>query len=133
MESKPTITTTNGIRHHHDHHNDPISEKYDIDLSPTEPADTKQQHDVDPETLREIDHVAEKKLVRRLDLFIVPPVMLLYLFVRTQSSSLGKSCRSFVHICVSSLRLVGGFLRGDEKKLPLWGLLSWWWYWLAYE
>ena len=34
----------------------------------------------DLETL-EIDHVAEKKLVRKLDLFIVPPVMLLYLFV----------------------------------------------------
>jgi hypothetical protein len=34
----------------------------------------------DPETL-EIDHVAEKKLVRKLDLFIIPPVMLLYLFV----------------------------------------------------
>ena len=34
----------------------------------------------DPETL-EIDHVAEKKLIRKLDLFIIPPVMLLYLFV----------------------------------------------------
>ena len=34
----------------------------------------------DPETL-EIDHIAEKKLVRKLDLYIVPPVMLLYLFV----------------------------------------------------
>jgi hypothetical protein len=34
----------------------------------------------DLETL-EIDHVAEKKLVRKLDLFIIPPVMLLYLFV----------------------------------------------------
>lgn len=28
----------------------------------------------------EIDHVAEKKLVRKLDLYIVPIVMLLYLF-----------------------------------------------------
>lgn len=36
----------------------------------------------DPETL-EIDHVAEKKLVRKLDLYIVPVVMLLYLLVRT--------------------------------------------------
>jgi hypothetical protein len=36
----------------------------------------------DPETL-EIDHVAEKKLVRKLDLYIVPMVMLLYLLVRT--------------------------------------------------
>ena len=28
----------------------------------------------------EVDHVAEKKLVRKLDLYIVPIVMLLYLF-----------------------------------------------------
>lgn len=28
----------------------------------------------------EIDHVAEKKLVKKLDLYIVPIVMLLYLF-----------------------------------------------------
>lgn len=34
----------------------------------------------DPETL-EIDEVAEKKLVRKLDLHIVPMVMLLYLLV----------------------------------------------------
>jgi hypothetical protein len=34
----------------------------------------------DPETL-EIDHVAEKKLIRKLDLCIVPMVMLLYLLV----------------------------------------------------
>jgi hypothetical protein len=34
----------------------------------------------DPKTL-EIDHVAEKKLVRKLDLCIVPMVMLLYLLV----------------------------------------------------
>lgn len=38
----------------------------------------------DPETL-EIGHVAEKKLVRKLDLFVVPPVMLLYLFVSTST------------------------------------------------
>lgn len=37
----------------------------------------------DPETL-EIDHVAEKKLVRKLDLYIVPMVMLLYLLVCPQ-------------------------------------------------
>lgn len=37
----------------------------------------------DPETL-EIDHVAEKKLVRKLDLCIVPMVMLLYLLVCPQ-------------------------------------------------
>lgn len=35
----------------------------------------------DPESL-EIDQVAEKKLVRKLDLHIVPMVMLLYLLVR---------------------------------------------------
>ncbi len=40
----------------------------------------------DPETL-EIDHVAEKKLVRKLDLYIVPPVMLLYLFVSGSPSA----------------------------------------------
>ena len=34
----------------------------------------------DPETL-EIDQLAEKKLVRKLDLYIVPMVMLLYLLV----------------------------------------------------
>jgi hypothetical protein len=46
------------------------------DIPPTEFAEKR----YDLETL-EIDHVAEKKLVRKLDLFIVPPVMLLYLFV----------------------------------------------------
>ena len=30
--------------------------------------------------LEEIDHAAEKKLVRKLDLHIIPSVMLLYLF-----------------------------------------------------
>ncbi len=34
----------------------------------------------DPESL-EIDEIAEKKLVRKLDLYIVPMVMLLYLLV----------------------------------------------------
>lgn len=34
----------------------------------------------DPVTL-DIDHVAEKKLVRKLDWYIIPMVMLLYLFV----------------------------------------------------
>ena len=46
------------------------------DILPAEIAEKR----YDPETL-EIDHVAEKKLVRKLDLFIIPPVMLLYLFV----------------------------------------------------
>jgi hypothetical protein len=46
------------------------------DIPPAEPAEKR----YDPETL-EIDYVAEKKLVRKLDLFIIPPVMLLYLFV----------------------------------------------------
>lgn len=32
------------------------------------------------EALPIIDHVAEKKLVRKLDLFIIPITMLLYLF-----------------------------------------------------
>ena len=34
----------------------------------------------DVESVPAIDHAAEAKLVRRLDLMIVPPVMLLYLF-----------------------------------------------------
>lgn len=34
----------------------------------------------DPETL-EIDEVAERRLIRKLDLYIVPMVMLLYLLV----------------------------------------------------
>ncbi len=41
----------------------------------------------DPETL-EIDHVAEKKLVRKLDLHIIPMVMLLYLLVSPAPSAL---------------------------------------------
>ena len=55
---------------------------------------------LDPE-IPEIDHIAEKKLVRKLDLFIVPPVMLLYLFVSgdllstlSSSSSSGISFES---------------------------------------
>lgn len=39
----------------------------------------------DPETW-EIDYVAEKKLVRKLDRYIVPMVMLLYLLVGTSLS-----------------------------------------------
>lgn len=34
----------------------------------------------DIESLPDIDYAAERKLVRKLDLMIVPPVMLLYLF-----------------------------------------------------
>jgi hypothetical protein len=34
----------------------------------------------DMEDLLPIDHVAEAKLIRKLDFMIVPPVMLLYLF-----------------------------------------------------
>ena len=34
----------------------------------------------DVESIAPIDHVAEAKLIRKLDLMIVPPVMLLYLF-----------------------------------------------------
>lgn len=38
-------------------------------------------HDSDPEgQLEEVDPVAEARLVRKLDLWIVPTVMLLYLF-----------------------------------------------------
>jgi hypothetical protein len=47
----------------------------------------------DPETL-EIDHVAEKKLVRKLDLCIVPMVMLLYLLVRAPFSHPSRSPHS---------------------------------------
>lgn len=44
-----------------------------------------QSHSLDSPTkledasIVEIDHVAEKKLVRKLDLYIIPVVMLLYL------------------------------------------------------
>lgn len=75
MDSKPVVTT-NGS-----HHGDAavVSKHLQAhNLSPTEDVEKR----YDPETA-EIDHVAEKKLVRKLDLFIVPPVMLLYLFVST--------------------------------------------------
>jgi len=45
---------------------------------------------VDPNTL-EIDHVAERKLVRKLDLMIVPPVMLLYLFSFLDRVNIGNA------------------------------------------
>jgi len=44
----------------------------------------------DPNTL-EIDHVAEKKLVRKLDMWIVPPVMLLYLFSFLDRVNIGNA------------------------------------------
>ena len=61
------------------------SDKVDVrahNLAPAVEYADEKKHFQDPETLDIIDHVAEKKLVRKLDLFIVPPVMLLYLFVR---------------------------------------------------
>lgn len=39
----------------------------------------KSPYHADPEGIA-IDHVAEKKLVRKLDLYIIPIAMLLYLF-----------------------------------------------------
>ena len=42
----------------------------------------------------EVDHVAEKKLVRKLDLHIVPVVMLLYLL-----SFLDRLVTLFIFIC----------------------------------
>jgi hypothetical protein len=83
MDAKPAVTT-NGTQHHNHHHDAAaaatvVSKHLQAhNLSPTE--DAEKRHD--PETL-EVDHVAEKKLVRKLDLFIIPPVMLLYLFVST--------------------------------------------------
>jgi hypothetical protein len=70
-DTKPAIAT-NGYGAH-----EAVSKNLRAhDISPAEFSEKR----YDPETL-EIDHVAEKKLVRKLDLFIVPPVMLLYLFV----------------------------------------------------
>jgi hypothetical protein len=66
------------------------------DISPAEIAEKRH----DPETL-EIDHVAEKKLVRKLDLFIVPPVMLLYLFVSTSAFLRGNESNAQDVSCVS--------------------------------
>lgn len=45
---------------------------------------------VDPNTL-EIDHTAEKKLVRKLDFMIIPPVMLLYLFSFLDRVNIGNA------------------------------------------
>lgn len=45
---------------------------------------------IDSKTL-EIDHVAERKLVRKLDLWIVPPVMLLYLFSFLDRVNIGNA------------------------------------------
>jgi hypothetical protein len=75
MDSKPVVTTNDS------HHRDTAAVSKHLqahNLSPTEDVEKR----CDPETA-EIDHVAEKKLVRKLDLFIIPPVMLLYLFVST--------------------------------------------------
>jgi hypothetical protein len=70
-DSKPAIAT-NGT-----HEAVALDGNLTHDLSPAEYSEKKRY---DPETL-EIDYVAERQLVRKLDLFIVPPVMLLYLFV----------------------------------------------------
>jgi hypothetical protein len=68
-DNKPAVVT-NGA------HEGVVKQLRAHDIPPAEFAEKR----YDPETL-EIDHVAEKKLVRKLDLFIIPPVMLLYLFV----------------------------------------------------
>jgi len=73
MDNKPAVVT-NGA------HEAAAKHLRAHDILPAEIAEKR----YDPETL-EIDHVAEKKLVRKLDLFIIPPVMLLYLFVSTNT------------------------------------------------
>jgi len=63
------------------------------DLSPSnEKTQTLAFNDskVDPNTL-DIDHVAEKKLVRKLDLMIVPPVMLMYLLSFLDRVNIGNA------------------------------------------
>ena len=61
---------------------DNMAEKQEGDFKPNIPPSLASGR-YDPETL-EIDYAAEKKLVRKLDLHIVPMVMLLYLLVRWQ-------------------------------------------------
>lgn len=57
----------------------PLSEGYDPNIDEKERnVSHHSSQKYDPETL-EIDHAAEKKLVRKLDLYIIPVVMLLYL------------------------------------------------------
>jgi hypothetical protein len=62
----------------------------------------------DPETL-EIDHVAEKKLVRKLDLYIVPMVMLLYLLVCPSSLFPPPSPRPFPRTATRRARSSAAF------------------------
>ena len=71
VDAKPAVATSGA-------HDDVSKELRAHDNSPAEYSEKR----FDPETL-EIDYVAERKLIRKLDLFIVPPVMLLYLFVST--------------------------------------------------
>ena len=47
--------------------------------SQTLPDESLSAEDADSSIPEEIDHAAEKRLVRKLDLYIVPLVMLLYL------------------------------------------------------
>ena len=45
----------------------------------------------DIETLPEIDHAAEARLIRKLDLYIIPPTMLLYLFSFLDRVNIGNA------------------------------------------
>lgn len=46
---------------------------------------------VDIEPLHEIDHAAEARLTRKLDLYIIPPTMLLYLFSFLDRVNIGNA------------------------------------------
>jgi len=52
---------------------------------------------IDPEIIKgstdviHIDHAAEKKLIRKLDGWIIPPVMLLYLFSFLDRTNIGNA------------------------------------------
>lgn len=83
MEAKPTAIAAGTGRPH-----DALSSKLEQhDTAPPAeyyPSGEKRCDDAETTTLEMGQPVAEaeRKLVRKLDLFIIPPVMLLYLFVR---------------------------------------------------
>nr|KAK5446097.1 hypothetical protein LTR18_004016 [Exophiala xenobiotica] len=61
------------------------------DMSIDEKATERREEAPDIETVPEIDHAAEARLIRKLDLYIIPPTMLLYLFSFLDRVNIGNA------------------------------------------
>jgi hypothetical protein len=66
-------------------------------------------------SLLHFDPVAERRLVRKIDLYIVPTVALLYLFCFIDRANIGKTAH-FHAISWHIIWIVSGYLRVAEMR-----------------